>query len=259
MEAIVQESKAAPTIGGSRFTAAIVYEIAGDVRFLSHQDELRMLTRACVRARWPIAYSQGFNPQPLLGIPLPRSVGAAGAGQWALVQLDESRPLPGLFGSLQAALAGCVTLQSVIAPLPHRRLHACEVEYHVELQSSDAALVAPRLDELMASESVSINRTYGPGKPQRRIDIRPFILALALDRDVLHMSVAVEQQRSARPTEIMEALALSTERYGHRTTRAAIRWVEDVFASPRWPAPPERNNCEHENRDQDRQACGRQT
>jgi radical SAM-linked protein len=236
----------------------MVYRIDGDMRYLSHQEEMRLLMRACARARWPIAYSQGFNPQPLMGIPLPRSVGTAGGRQWALIRLDQARTARELFESLQPVLAGHVTLHCVIAPLPHRRLHARRVEYRIPLESNDAALVAPRLDQLLASESVSIMRTYGPGKPSREIDIRPFIGSITLDRDALRLSLVVDQQRTARPNEIMDTIGLSTERYGHRTIRTEIDWVENVFASPHWPVPPERTHCGHEDRSQDRQTSGHQ-
>jgi len=253
-----QDSRGVPN-GSAPGVAAMVYRIDGDMRYLSHQDEMRLLTRACVRARWPIAYSQGFNPQPLIGIPLPRSVGTAGGRQWALTRLAEACTARELFERLQPVLAGHVTLHCVIAPLPHRRLHARRVEYRIELESNDAALVAPRIDPLLASESVSVMRTYGPGKPPRQIDIQPFIESITLDHDALHLSLVVDQQRTARPTEIMETLGLSTEKYGHRTIRTEINWVENVFASPQWPVPLERTNRGQEGRSQDRQTSGHQS
>jgi radical SAM-linked protein len=41
-------------------------EKKGLMRFISHLDWLRMLTRVITRAKLPIAYSQGFNPKPKL-------------------------------------------------------------------------------------------------------------------------------------------------------------------------------------------------
>ncbi len=63
---------AAAPCGAGRLRAALEFALAGDLRFLAHHDELRLLTRALVRAGWPLAYSQGFNPRPRLVLPLPR-------------------------------------------------------------------------------------------------------------------------------------------------------------------------------------------
>ncbi|MCK4342628.1 MAG: TIGR03936 family radical SAM-associated protein, partial [Phycisphaerae bacterium] len=103
---------------GERFRVAMEYALGGDLRFLSHHDELRLLARAVVRARWPVAYSRGFNPLPRLVVPLPRSLGTAAECQLALVDLGVPRRPEDLFASLSSALpAGCRLLR-IIAPAP---------------------------------------------------------------------------------------------------------------------------------------------
>jgi radical SAM-linked protein len=42
------------------------YERVGDLRFLSHRETMNVLARALRRARVPVHYTQGFNPQPKL-------------------------------------------------------------------------------------------------------------------------------------------------------------------------------------------------
>ena len=44
------------------FKARLMLQKKGELRFISHLDWLRMLQRAIIRAKLPIAYSQGFNP-----------------------------------------------------------------------------------------------------------------------------------------------------------------------------------------------------
>ena len=51
------------------------YEKTENVKYVSHLDFVRMFGRALRRAHLPIAYSEGFNPHPLLGFALPLSVG----------------------------------------------------------------------------------------------------------------------------------------------------------------------------------------
>src|SRR5688572_3594919 len=110
-----------------RWRAVIEYAIDGDVRFLSHRDELRMLTRALVRSGWPLAYSHGFNPQPKLSIPLPRRTGIAAVPQLAVVELDTDCPADELFARLSAALPSAVPLIGLTFPLGAGTPHATKV------------------------------------------------------------------------------------------------------------------------------------
>ena len=51
------------------------YERDERVKYVSHLDFVRVFGRAIRRAHIPVAYSEGFNPHPLLGFALPLSVG----------------------------------------------------------------------------------------------------------------------------------------------------------------------------------------
>ena len=53
----------------------LIYEKTDRAKFVSHLDFVRMFGRAIRRAKLPIAYSEGFNPHPLLTFALPLSVG----------------------------------------------------------------------------------------------------------------------------------------------------------------------------------------
>src|SRR5688500_18197192 len=100
-----------------RIRAAIEYVIDGDLRFLSHHDEIRLMTRALIRAAWPIACSSGCNPQPRLSLPLPRRLGTASMSQWAVVDLAEARPARELFDSLASAAPQNVPICGFTSPI----------------------------------------------------------------------------------------------------------------------------------------------
>lgn len=53
----------------------IIYHIAGNLRFISHNDTARMLARLFRQIDLPLAYSQGFSPHPLLSFSPARAVG----------------------------------------------------------------------------------------------------------------------------------------------------------------------------------------
>ncbi len=206
-----------------RFRVALEFAVEGDLRFLSHHDELRMLARALVRARWPVAYTQGYNPLPRLVLPLPRSLGIAAAAQLALVDLEGERPTEELFHSLHAALpAGC-RLQRVV-PAPAGMPHARAVTYEVALDPEDVGPVQARLPRLLDRTTWVVERSQRPGKPTQHIDIRPYIREVELEGRVLRLHLAIESQRTARPAEILTELGLTAETYNHRVRRVAVQW-----------------------------------
>ena len=51
------------------------YKRGESIKYVSHLDFVRVFGRAFRRAELPIAYSEGFNPHPLLTFALPLSVG----------------------------------------------------------------------------------------------------------------------------------------------------------------------------------------
>ena len=223
-----------------RCRAAIEYTVDGDLRYLSHHDELRMLSRALVRARWPLAYSQGYNPLLRLVLPLPRRVGIAASGQLALVGLTELRSASDLFAGLAAKLPGDCRLQRVSAPVSRATPHARQATFEVQLTPEDAARVGERLPAVMATSSIVVQRDDRPGKPSQQIDIRPYLDQIELDGPRMRMRLRIQDQRSARPSEVFTEFGLAPEAYNHRLRRCDVQW-DKQFAGPRTgPAPIER-------------------
>lgn len=207
-----------------RLRAAVEYAIEGDLRFLSHHDELRMLTRALVRSGWPLAYSQGFNPQPRLSIPLPRRTGVAAARQLAIVELEAERLPAELRERIAAALPANVPLVGLVCPLGKGTPHATRAVFEVPLEDDDAAQLDGRIATAVAARSLPLQRNSGPGKPLRTLDIRPFIEALVRDGSKLTMALVFEGQLSARPGEVLTILELDPGRYECRARRVEVTW-----------------------------------
>lgn len=221
-----------------RVRVALSYALDGDLRYLSHHDEMRMLTRALVRARWPLRYSQGFNPIPRLALPLPRSVGTASECQLALVELREERAAHELKDSLAATLPADCRLTGLNAPASSGKPHAIGVEYRVALDPADARTAASRLQPLLHRGAVTVQRDDGAGRPPRTLDIRPFIETLALDGSVLRMRLKIQQQRTARPSEILKELGLPADAGDNRVRRTEVIWDMELSGLRADPAAP---------------------
>jgi radical SAM-linked protein len=206
-----------------------------------------------VRAGWPLAYSQGFNPHPRLTLPLPRNLGTAAACQVALIDLCQPRPPAELFESLARQLPGDCRLRWVMAPIGRGSLQARQIRYELDLDPADAADLGPRIQRLAGLPALVVQRDYGPGKPTRPIDIRPYIGKFELDGYRLRFELRCVEQRTARPSEVITALGLAAETYNHRLRRAAVQWNRELTGPTAGPAADERkeldnqeNHCEED-------------
>jgi radical SAM-linked protein len=220
-----------PPRAAERHRAALLLAIEGDLRFLSHRDEMRLLERALIRADWPLRYSQGFNPQPRLTLPLPRPVGLASACDLALVDLHEPRPADGLAAALAAALpAGCRLLR-VVSPAARRSPQARGAEFELPLSPEDAATAHQRLAALLAATEIVAQRS-SPGRPAAPTNVRPYLKHASLTDQVLRLRLAIDQQRSARPEEFLAALGLDPAAHAARWLRVNVTWDVDLAEQP---------------------------
>ena len=65
-----------------------VFSKTGDIRFISHLDTMRTITRSFTRAGLTPKYSEGFNPHAQLSIALPLSVGSESLCEILDIELD---------------------------------------------------------------------------------------------------------------------------------------------------------------------------
>ena len=224
----------------------IEFTIEGDLRFLAHHDELRLLARALVRAGWPLAYSRGFNPRPRLTVPLPRNLGTGAACQVALTELCEPRPADELSQSLARQLpAGCRLLR-VVAPAPRATPHPRRATYELDLETDDVPGLEARLDRLQALPELTVQRDGGPFKRPHPIDIRPYIERLELDGQRLRLALRFVEQRTARPSEVITELGLAPHKYQHRLWRVDVQWDLELARPTEGDTAQERNGIGNE-------------
>lgn len=225
-----------------RARVALEYAIVGDLRYLSHHDEIRMLTRALVRSRWPLAYSRGFNPQPRLSIPLPRRTGVAADPQLALVHLSAAEALQALRDALAGAMPKNVPLRSIGWARPSASPIPQAAEFTVPVADVDRDALRRRIEHVLSESNVMVVRPATSEMPSTTVDIRPFLAGLRIDGETLHIGLRFEGQRSARPTDVLTALELDAVRLGARATRVDVKWNMTIAAEQSPAAENERNS-----------------
>ena len=90
----------------------IKYAKTGWLKYTSNLDVQKIWERALRRARLPLAYSQGFNPQPRLNLAAPLPLGFTGSGELIDIWFTEELVL----ASMEEKISGKLPAEMSIQP-----------------------------------------------------------------------------------------------------------------------------------------------
>lgn len=194
----------------------LTYSKGEALRYVGHLDFVRAWERVLRRAGVPLAYSEGFNPQPKLQFASALPLGATGTHELLDVILSEpvapgsflDRVRPQLPAGLDLLAVEEVPLKT--AALQARMLSSTwQIDVASDLDGDD---LAHRVSELLARDSIPRSRQR-KGRPVP-YDLRPLVLALRYEgQPVAGWHRLLLQVRSApsatgRPDEVLAALEL---------------------------------------------------
>ncbi len=180
----------------------------GDLRLVSHHDLLRCLERMLRRAQVPIAQTQGYNPRPKITFALALGLGIESLCEVVDLELASEVDPCELLDRLKA-VAPAGFDWALASPVPQNtrspRPRAAEYSFPVSEDRRAAARVA--LDRLLESQTWPITRK----RPEREsvFDLRANLIGADLTPEgLLQFRLKVASDGSARPEELLEALAL---------------------------------------------------
>ncbi len=184
----------------------------GAVRYVGHLDMVKVWERVLRRAELPVAYSQGFHPQPKIQFASALPVGCASTAE--MLDVFFTQPIT----PQQAAQAITPQLPAgmqitAIVPVPPESLPLQAIlqsaDYTLTIETDEPAeTIAGRIQALLKAPSLPRQRR---GKPY---DLRPLLLDLKLQqadekRIVLWARLKAGQDGgTGRPDELLEALGL---------------------------------------------------
>ncbi|MCR5610244.1 MAG: TIGR03936 family radical SAM-associated protein [Clostridiales bacterium] len=158
----------------------VVFSKGPEVRFVSHLDVQRLFQRAFRRAKLPLAYSQGFNPHPLISFATALSVGYTSRGEYLDITLTEPMTPEEFKDAAQKALPEGINIVEVFDLGDSRKSLTSAMrsaEYTVKAVFDSPVTyneLKAALDELLGSEIVVDKKTKGGIKPT---DIRPMVIS----------------------------------------------------------------------------------
>ena len=187
----------------------IAYNKGIELQYTGNLDMHKVWERTFRRARLPLAYSQGFHPQPKLQQAAPLPLGFTSQAEMLDVWLDTDETLTEVTQKIVAtAQPGIVVREVKGMPLLSEALPNLVVaaEYRVTCDEAvEAVEIQNRLDTFLSRESIRRERR---GKPY---DLRPLVQKLILEKErpvTLTMRLSSLPGATGRPEEVLEELAI---------------------------------------------------
>lgn len=215
-----------------RYRHAVDFAVDGDIRFVAHNDMLRMFSRACARAALPVSFTAGFNPRIRLSLPFPRPVGQSSNAERLLLDLTEPLESTDVLARLAPQMPAGVTLCGAHRLSPSDSCPPARVRYWVAQPPDDLDAMRARVQHLLRSESVAITRVRHKDGKSRVVDIRPYVAALEAAPEGVDLTLTIDDSGSATPEEVCSALGMEADAINCLVRRVEIQWHENPITPP---------------------------
>lgn len=178
------------------------------MRYTGHLDLHRAWERTFRRARLPLAYSQGFHPQPRLNLASALPLGITSECELLDAWLDIPQSVNNVLAALENAAPPGIKIQhieEVTGRLPALQTQVASTEYTITLLDAIHNL-SDRLQKLIVSRNLPRQRR---GKDY---DLRPLIETISLlspdddGRQCFHLRLAAREAATGRPEEVLAEL-----------------------------------------------------
>ena len=188
--------------------AMIRFGMQPRLRFISNLDLQRFFQRALNRTGLPIAWTQGFNPHPILSFGSALALGWTSEYEILDVKLSAPMGRRRTEDAMRAALPVDLPVLEVRMvddrhPAPMAMVRASD--YEITLSGETAAATLDAAEEFLRRESVMAVRKTKSG--EREVDIRPMALLLEREGDVLSARLMLTEKDTLKPDLLVRALA----------------------------------------------------
>lgn len=184
------------------------------LRYIGHLDLHQLWERAIRRADLPLAYSQGFHPQPKISLAAALPLGFSSRGEVLDMRLKENMSVEDISKRLSDNLPVDIkitNIEEVEENLPALQTQVLSASYNVQLtEPVERSELMRRVESLMMSESIIRERR---GK---QYDLRPLIEMISVITEAngsvwLKMTLAAREGATGRPEEVLLTLDIEPE------------------------------------------------
>jgi radical SAM-linked protein len=200
----------------------ITFVKQGALRYTGHLDLHKLWERAARRAELPLAYSQGFHPQPKMNMAAALPLGFSSRCEVMDMKLEHDISLDDLPTRLNRTLPSglrVVGVQEVDERAPALQTQVELAEYEVTLTALwDRSDLERRIDSVLELRSLPRERR---GK---KYDLRPLIEELRLPADgKIVMRLRAREGATGRPEEVLDVLGIAFEETRIERTRLVFK------------------------------------
>ena len=186
----------------------LIFSKTGNIRFISHLDTMRTITRAFTRAGVALKYSEGFNPHAQLSIAIPLSVGSESVCEILDIELKGEQDMKAIPARLNTFFpAGISALEIYPAERKPSEVAWIEVMIKIMYENKPEDKIASAFSEYLASESIVIVKKTKRGSAET--DIVPMMRDISVTEEdnsvVINLKVSA-QNPSLNPSYVVKAL-----------------------------------------------------
>ncbi|MGE5224119.1 MAG: TIGR03936 family radical SAM-associated protein [Omnitrophica WOR_2 bacterium] len=191
----------------------ITYSKTDAMRYTGNLDLHRAWERTFRRANLPLAYSQGFHPQPRINLASALPLGFTSDGEVADIWLEKDPPLQEIRAALEQALPPGILIHSIEEvdnQAPSLQTQVQSAEYIVILLENPSGL-EQRIADLLRLKNIPRQRR------DKAYDLRPLILDVqrmpddARGYSRLKMRLLSQDGATGRPEEVLAAMDIQPE------------------------------------------------
>ena len=183
------------------------FEKIGAVRYISHLDLTRNMSRGIKLSGLPVWYTEGFNPRIYMTYAMPLSLGVCGERECMDIRLTEEFPLEEIAPRLNAHLPA--DLRALEATEPVDKFEEIQYgDYEVFLESQNSAALQAKLDALLGREAILVRKHTKKG--DKDFDIKPDFADIQVQIQenglLLQLRLPCSMSGSTNPALLLEAL-----------------------------------------------------
>ncbi len=193
-----------------RFRYRLAYTKNELMRYTSNLDVHKSWERTFRRAKLPVAYSQGYHPQPKIQLACPLPLGFLSEDEILDFELNENlgcdEILDLLLGKMPPGFE-IKMINEILESQPSLQVQTIATQYRIEFLE-EQSYEKMQMQSRQIWDSTSINRE----RRGKKYDLRPLIEALSLAEEdhkpILLMTLAARESATGRPEEVLDELGI---------------------------------------------------
>ena len=181
----------------------------GPIRYISHLDLMRTMTRAIRRSHIPLWYTEGFNPHPYMTFALPLSLGMQSECESMDIRIEGEMTNDEICCALKEVMPQGIEITAVKDPVLDPKFIAAARFSVSFLNAGDPSALLQKAQEMLSGESLIVQKLGKKGhkKVMKEVDLlQSFELRLNGDTLVLDLVLPAGSVNNVNPALLCDEI-----------------------------------------------------